>query len=91
MQQIDVMISCLALPGLPRATNAAVFNCLARRGPLACYTQLTLVPLIYRWMYVRLFHEVRFRLELRNLPPGGAYYCRGLRPDYATHVPGTLA
>jgi phosphatidylethanolamine/phosphatidyl-N-methylethanolamine N-methyltransferase len=85
---IDVMISCLALPTLPRPTNAAVFDCLARRGRRAAFTQLTLVPLLYRRMYVRLFQEVRFSLEFRNLPPGGAYYCRGLRDDYAAHVPG---
>ena len=91
MGQIDLMICCLALPGLPRATNAAVLDCLARRGPRAGFTQLTLVPLIYRRMYVRMFQEVRFSLVFRNLPPGGAYYCRGLRDNYAAHVPGKSA
>ena len=86
--RIDLMICCLALPALPRATNLAIFECLARRGPQACFTQLTLVPWLYRRMYARLFDEVRFRIAFRNLPPGGAYYCRRLRAGYASHAPG---
>lgn len=88
--RIDLMICCLALPALPRQANAALLQCLARRGPQACFTQLTLVPLVYRRMYTRLFDDVRFRMVFRNFPPGGAYYCRQLRADYAEQTPGKL-
>ena len=88
--RMDLMICCLALPALPRQTNAAVLQCLTRLGPQACFTQLTLVPLVYRRMYTRLFDDVRFRMVFRNFPPGGAYYCRQLRADYADQTPGKL-
>lgn len=90
VDRIDLMISCIALPYVPRAVNEAIFGCLARLGADAWFTQQTLVPLVYRRMYHRLFDEVRFRLVLANLPPGGVYHCRKLKPEYQRDVPGTV-
>lgn len=86
--RIDLMISCIALPYVPRAVNEAIFGCLDRLGEDSWFTQQTLVPLVYRKMYHRLFHEVNFRLVLANLPPGGVYHCRRLKADYQLHLPG---
>jgi len=86
--RIDVMISCLALPYIPRRAVAAIFGAFAALGQQAWFTQQTLVPLVYRRMYTRLFEEVHFRPVARNLPPGGVYHCRGLRPNYRTRLPG---
>lgn len=88
VSRIDLMVSCIALPYVPRAVNEAIFGCLDRMGPDAWFTQQTLVPLVYRRMYHRLFQEVHFRMVIANLPPGGVYHCRKMRDDYQTHLPG---
>lgn len=85
---IDLVISCLPVPSLPRGTNEALFAWLARRAGEACFSQLTLVPWLFQATYERMFEEVRFHLVWRNLPPGGVYHCRRLRPSYADHLPG---
>lgn len=88
VDRIDLMISCIALPYVPRAVNEAIFGCLDRMGDDSWFTQQTLVPLVYRRMYHRLFHEVNFRMVFANLPPGGVYHCRRLKADYQKHLPG---
>lgn len=89
IDRIDLLISCLALPKVPRSVNEAMFDCYARRASRdATFTQLTLVPWVYKRMYHRLFDDVTFELAPRNLPPGGAYHCRGLRGNYRDHLPG---
>lgn len=88
VSRIDLMISCIALPYVPRAVNEAIFGCLDRMGDDSWFTQQTLVPLVYRRMYHRMFHEVTFRMVLANLPPGGVYHCRRLKTDYPMHLPG---
>jgi phospholipid N-methyltransferase len=88
IEHIDLMISCIALPHVPVAVNEAIFGCFKRLGRDAVFTQQTLVPMVYRRMYTRMFEEVRFRFVPANLPPGGVYHCRRLRPDYRTHLPG---
>jgi phosphatidylethanolamine/phosphatidyl-N-methylethanolamine N-methyltransferase len=90
VRHVDLMICGLALPCVPRASTSAMFDCLKHLGRDAWYTQLTLVPYVYKSMYHRLFEQVDFRLVLANFPPGGAYHCRTLRPDFADHVPGTV-
>ncbi len=88
VSRIDLMISCIALPYVPRAVNEAIFGCLDRMGEDAWFTQQTLAPLVYRRIYRRLFHEVNFRMVLANLPPGGVYHCRRLKADHPMHLPG---
>jgi phospholipid N-methyltransferase len=61
---------------------------LQRLAPEACFSQLTVMPWVYQRMYERLFDEVRFQPVWCNLPPGGVYYCRRLRPDFRQSLPG---
>jgi phospholipid N-methyltransferase len=86
---VDVLLSSLPLPHLPRTANAAIFGTLERLSPDGWFSQQTLVPYVYRRMYRRLFHHVQLRLAPLNLPPAGAYHCRGLREDYSDWLPGT--
>lgn len=88
--KIDLLISGLALPCIPRAATLGMFKTFAELGRDAWFTQLTLVPFVYRSMYDRLFHEVDFHFVPQNLPPGGAYHCRRLRDDFLDHVPGKV-
>lgn len=88
IERIDVMISCLSLPYIPRRAVAAIFGAFAALGSEGWFTQQTLVPLVYRRMYTRMFEEVRFRGVARNIPPGGVYHCRRLRPTYRDVLPG---
>lgn len=87
VERIDLMLSGLPVPSLPRGVNAAVLERLAAE-PDARFSQLTVMPWVYRHLYRRLFTEVEFRLVAANLPPGGVYHCRGLRTDFRHHLPG---
>jgi phosphatidylethanolamine/phosphatidyl-N-methylethanolamine N-methyltransferase len=88
VEKVDLVISGLPTPSLPRAVNEAVLACLKQCAPDACFSQLTVMPWVYQGMYRRLFEEVRFRPVWRNLPPGGVYHCRRLRSDYRRYIPG---
>ena len=88
MSQVDLVISGLPTPSLPRAVNESVFDWLASLGRAARVSQLTVMPWVFLPLYRRLFEEVRFTPVMRNLPPGGAYHCRGVKADYAEHLPG---
>lgn len=88
IEQVDVMINCLPTPSLPKALNRAVLDVFASRGTQACYTQLTVMPYVYWSMYRRVFDEVEYQLVVRNIPPGGAYHCRGLKANYLEQLPG---
>lgn len=90
IDRIDVLVSCLALPYLPRRTVAAIFGAFAALAPDGWFTQQTLVPLVYRRMYTRLFEEVHLQIVARNLPPGGVYHCRRLRSNYRNYLPGRV-
>jgi phospholipid N-methyltransferase len=88
---IDLVLSGLPTPSLPRAVNEPVLACVERWAPDAIFSQLTVMPWVYQRMYRRLFHDVRFTLVPANLPPGGVYHCRGLRATWNEHVPGKAA
>ena len=45
--------------------------------PEGTFNQITEIPWVYWPLYRRYFDEVRFTFEPRNLPPSGAYFCRG--------------
>ena len=89
IDRIDVLLSGLPVPSLPRAVNRALLKCIAERGREAVFSQLTLMPWVYWRMYGRLFEQVDFQLVVGNLPPGGVYHCRRLRADYVEHLPGS--
>lgn len=87
VSRIDLLISCVGPRLVPAAVHESVLGSLARWGRDAWFAQQTLVPLLYRRMYARLFADVDFRLVMANFPPGGVYHCRGLRPEFRQHLP----
>jgi phospholipid N-methyltransferase len=79
--QVDCIISGLPLTHFAKADREAVIDQAAKMlGPDGEFRQLTTFPWIYLYIYRRYFREVRFKLVLWNLPPGGVYYCRGWIP-----------
>jgi phospholipid N-methyltransferase len=86
--RIDLLMSGLPTPSLPRRVNRVVFDCYARLGRDGWFSQLTVMPWVYKPAYSRLFEQVDFRLVVRNIPPGGVYHCRGLRDGYENWLPG---
>lgn len=88
IEHIDVVLNGLPTPSLPQAVNAAVLKCVAHRARDGWYSQLTVMPWVYLKMYRKLFEFVDFRLVVRNVPPGGVYHCRNLRPHYDRCLPG---
>src|SRR5262245_61848640 len=76
--QVDYVLSGLPLTHFPAADRAAVIDqagaALGRDGE---FRQLTTAPWLYRGLYRRYFRDASFRLVVRNIPPGGVYYCRG--------------
>ena len=44
-------------------------------SPNGVFIQITVVPLIYRSFYTRLFDSVNYRMVWLNVPPGGVYRC----------------
>lgn len=89
VDQIDLLLNGLPTPSLPRSLNTTVLEQFQQRASrTAAFNQLTIMPWVYQPMYERLFEHVRFRLVVRNLPPGGVYRCERLRSDYRDRVPG---
>lgn len=88
IDRCDVLLNGLPTPSLPRSLNAVVLRAFQRFSSDSLFCQLTVMPWVYKPTYERLFEEVRFRLVMRNVPPGGIYFCRGLRSNYADHLPG---
>lgn len=83
IDKIDLMICCLSTPTLPRQAVAAIFRSFEAYCPEdTIFSQLTVVPYLYLPFYRKFFEAVDFSLVLENLPPGGAYHCRRLRPGY---------
>jgi ornithine lipid N-methyltransferase len=77
---VDHVISGLPVPSFTTSQQQALFQAveavLSRDGS---YNQITEIPWVYWRLYRRFFEEVRFVFEPRNLPPAGAYFCRGAR------------
>ena len=81
VSQVDYVLSGLPLTHFaPADRDAVIDQCGHLLGPAGEFRQLTTAPWLYRGLYRRYFREVSFRLVLRNLPPGGVYYCRGWIP-----------
>jgi phospholipid N-methyltransferase len=79
--QVDYVLSGLPLTHFAPADRDAVIDQAGRLlGPTGEFRQLTTAPWLYRGLYRRYFREVRFRLVVWNLPPGGVYDCRGWIP-----------
>lgn len=78
---VDDIVSGLPVPSFSRDQQRGLFRAL--EGVLreeGGYHQVTELPLVYWRLYKRFFERVSFVFEPRNLPPAGAYRCRGLKP-----------
>jgi len=86
-EPVDVFMSGLPTPSLPGQVIHPVFDALAAGPAETVFSQLTVMPWVYKPFYRRLFERVTFECVPRNLPPGGVYHCTALRRDYAQHLP----
>jgi ornithine lipid N-methyltransferase len=80
IEAVDHVISGLPVPSFPKALQHALFQAVSKvlRSD-GTYNQITEIPWVYWPFYRRYFHDVRFAFEPRNLPPGGAYFCRDVK------------
>ena len=77
---VDHVISGLPVPSFPKELQRDLFrNVRAVLSPSGSFNQITELPWVYLRFYRRYFDEVRFVFEPRNLPPAGAYFCRGVK------------
>jgi phospholipid N-methyltransferase len=78
--QADYIISGLPVPSFPRDLQRTLFRSVQRwLAPEGTFNQITEMPWVYWRFYRRFFDDVRFVFEPRNLPPAGAYFCRGVK------------
>lgn len=78
LDRIDHVISGLPFPSFPRDLQRDLMRVVrAVLRPEGSYNQITELALIYWPLYRRYFEHVAFAFEPRNLPPSGAYICRG--------------
>jgi ornithine lipid N-methyltransferase len=80
IETVDHVISGLPVPSFPRDLQHDLFRNIRKflRGD-GTYNQITELPWVYRRFYRTFFEDVQFLFEPRNLPPAGAYLCRGVR------------
>jgi phospholipid N-methyltransferase len=80
IDRADAIISGLPVPSFPQDLQRELFRVVKRvLQPGGSYNQITEIPWVYQGLYRRYFEEVRFVFEPRNVPPAGAYYCRGVK------------
>jgi len=78
--KVDAVISGLPVPSFPPDLQLDLFRVVRSvLAPGGRYSQITEIPWVYQRLYRRFFDEVRFVFEPRNLPPAGAYHCRGVK------------
>jgi phosphatidylethanolamine/phosphatidyl-N-methylethanolamine N-methyltransferase len=77
----DHIVSGLPVPSFPGDLRESLFRVVGQvLRPEGTYNQITELPWVYWRLYRRYFEDVRFVFEPRNLPPAGAYICRGVKP-----------
>ena len=77
----DHIVSGLPVPSFPSDLRDSLFRVVGQvLKPAGTYNQITELPWVYWRFYRRYFQEVEFVFEPRNLPPAGAYVCRGVKP-----------
>jgi phospholipid N-methyltransferase len=80
IEQADYVISGLPVPSFPKDLQRDLFRAVRQvLAPGGTYNQITEMPLVYLRFYRKFFDDVRFAFEPRNLPPAGAYFCRGVK------------
>jgi len=78
VSRADHVVSGLPVPSFPKDLQRDLFrNVRATLAPGGSYHQITELPWVYQRLYRRYFEDVRFVFEPRNIPPAGAYLCRG--------------
>jgi phospholipid N-methyltransferase len=78
--RVDHVISGLPVPSFPKDFRRDYFDVIRRvLAPGGGYNQITELALVYQGLYRQFFDEVKFVFEPRNLPPAGAYHCRGIK------------
>lgn len=76
----DYVISGLPVPSFPKDLQRDLFKVVRQvLEPAGTYNQITEMPWVYQGLYRKHFENVRFVFEPRNLPPAGAYICRGVK------------
>ena len=80
VDKADYVISGLPVPSFPKDLQIDLFRAVRRvLAPGGTYNQITEIPWLYQGLYRKFFDDVRFAFEPRNLPPAGAYFCRGIK------------
>jgi phosphatidylethanolamine/phosphatidyl-N-methylethanolamine N-methyltransferase len=78
IDQVDHVISGLPVPSFPKDLQHALFRQVRSiLHPEGTFNQITELAWVYWGLYRRFFEHVDFAFEPRNLPPSGAYFCRG--------------
>jgi phosphatidylethanolamine/phosphatidyl-N-methylethanolamine N-methyltransferase len=84
IDRVDYVLSGLPAPNLPPRAAVRLWRWLRRvLAPEGLFVQITIVPLLYRSFYDRLFQSVNYRMVWWNMPPGGVYRCSQPRPHLA--------
>jgi phosphatidylethanolamine/phosphatidyl-N-methylethanolamine N-methyltransferase len=79
--QADYIVSGLPVPSFPKDLQQSLFRVVGEvLKPDGTFNQITELPWVYWRFYRRYFEDVQFVFEPRNVPPAGAYFCRGLKP-----------
>ncbi len=80
ISQVDTVISGLPVPSFPEDLQRDLFRVVKKiLIPGGTFNQITEMPWVYLRFYRKFFQDVQFAFEPRNLPPAGAYFCRGVR------------
>ncbi len=80
ISQVDAVISGLPVPSFPKDLQRDLFRVVKKiLVPGGTFNQITEMPWVYLRFYRKFFLDVQFAFEPRNLPPAGAYYCRGVK------------
>jgi phospholipid N-methyltransferase len=76
--QVDHVVSGLPVPSFPVDLQRSLFRQVRRvLHPEGTFNQITEFPWVYWPLYRKYFDHVQFAFEPRNVPPSGAYFCRG--------------
>ena len=80
ISKVEAVISGLPVPSFPKDLQRDLFRVVKEvLAPEGTYNQITELALVYKGLYQKYFDDVRFIFEPRNLPPAGAYHCRGAK------------
>ncbi len=76
IHKVDYVLSALPTPNLSARATVRLWRWLLHAlCPEGLFIQITIVPLVYRNFYHRLFDSVEYKMVWRNIPPGGVYCC----------------